>query len=99
MQGQTPIHDNEHTPSVSNTPSITKGKKMRSLKDIYDQEDESIDFCSNFSFFSCNPFCFEEVVKEEHWIKAMDEEIESIEKNDTWELVDLPKGKNCIGAK
>lgn len=29
----------------------------------------------------------------------MNDEIESIEKNDTWELVDLPKNKDCIGVK
>eukprot|EP00253_Pinus_taeda_P020154 PITA_20154 len=29
----------------------------------------------------------------------MDEEIEAIEKNDTWDLVDLQKDKNLIGVK
>jgi len=29
---------------------------------------------------------FEEAVKEEKWMKAMDEEIHAIEKNNTWEL-------------
>ena len=58
-----------------------------------------MDFFSDFAFFSCDPFCFEEAVKQEHWVKAMDEEIESIERNDTWELVDLPEGKDCIGIK
>ena len=29
----------------------------------------------------------------------MSEEIEAIEKNDTWELVDLPQGKEIIGVK
>ena len=29
----------------------------------------------------------------------MDEENEAIEKNDTWDLVDLPKDKNLIGVK
>jgi len=32
-------------------------------------------------------------MKEEKWCKAMDEEIRAIEKNDTWELRELPKGK------
>ncbi|KAL0285048.1 UNVERIFIED_CONTAM: Retrovirus-related Pol polyprotein from transposon RE2 [Sesamum angustifolium] len=31
--------------------------------------------------------------------KAMDEEIASIEKNHTWDLVDLPDEKNLIGVK
>ena len=33
------------------------------------------------------------------WIDAMDEEIDAIKRNNTWELVDLPKGKEVIGVK
>ena len=33
------------------------------------------------------------------WAKAMDEEIASIEKNQTWELVDLPNGRDVTGLK
>ena len=29
----------------------------------------------------------------------MDEELNAIEKNKTWELVDLPKGKEVVGVK
>ena len=29
----------------------------------------------------------------------MNNEIESIEKNDTWEIVDLPKNRDYIGVK
>ena len=32
-------------------------------------------------------------------IEAMDEEIGAIEKSKTWELVDLPEGKEAIGVK
>ena len=54
---------------------------------------------SNFALFSCDPLYFDEAIKEDKWIKAMDEEIDSIERNNTWELMDLPKGKKCIGVK
>ena len=47
----------------------------------------------------CDPTTFESAVKEAKWKKAMDAEIESIEKNDTWELTDLPKGHKTIGVK
>jgi transposase InsO family protein len=33
------------------------------------------------------------------WKVAMDEEMESLKKNETWELVKLPKGKRAIGCK
>eukprot|EP00253_Pinus_taeda_P017862 PITA_17862 len=39
------------------------------------------------------------IVKEEKWVAAMEEEIKVIERNETWELVSLPKGKHVIGVK
>jgi hypothetical protein len=43
--------------------------------------------------------CFEEAKKDEFWNKAMDEELDQIEKNDTLELVLRPKNKNVIDTK
>ena len=45
------------------------------------------------------PTCFEEVVGNVHWTKAMDEEMNALYQNETWELVPLPKGKKSIGCK
>jgi hypothetical protein len=45
------------------------------------------------------PTSFEEAGKDEFWNKAMDEELDQIDKNDTWELVPRPKDKNVIGIK
>ena len=45
------------------------------------------------------PNCFEEASKDEFWNKAMDEELDQIEKNDTSELVPRPKNKNVIDTK
>jgi hypothetical protein len=42
---------------------------------------------------------FEEAANDENWRKAMDEEIHAIEKNETWELTDLPPNKKPIGVK
>jgi hypothetical protein len=42
---------------------------------------------------------FEEAGKDELWNKGMDEELDQIEKNDTWELVPRPKNKNVIDTK
>ena len=35
----------------------------------------------------------------EKWVGVMAEELESLHKNKTWELVKLPKGKKAIGLK
>ncbi|GKU94475.1 hypothetical protein SLEP1_g7971 [Rubroshorea leprosula] len=62
--------------------------------------DHSEDTLTHFSlFFDCYPIVFEEVAKESKWQKAMDEEIAAIERNNTWELTELPKGKKGIGVK
>jgi hypothetical protein len=45
------------------------------------------------------PNSFEEASKNEFWNKAMDEELDQIEKNDHWELVPGLKNKNVIGTK
>lgn len=33
------------------------------------------------------------------WLGAMEEEMQSLEKNKTWKLAQLPKGKKAIGCK
>lgn len=33
------------------------------------------------------------------WLSAMKEELQALEKNDTWELVKLPDGKRAVGCK
>ncbi|KAI5328618.1 hypothetical protein L3X38_028015 [Prunus dulcis] len=45
------------------------------------------------------PETFEEAVKDKAWQKAMENEIEMIEKNKTWELVDRPTDKPVISVK
>jgi len=35
---------------------------------------------------------FEKVVQDKKWQKAMDEDIGAIERNNTWELTNFPKG-------
>ena len=67
--------------------------KFRNLNQINEQDevDSSISLNSLFALF-CHvddPMHFEDAVKEEKWVAAMEEAIEAIEKNDTWELVNL----------
>ena len=42
---------------------------------------------------------FEDAVKRKKWRVAMVKEMEAIERNQTWELTDLPKGVKPIGVK
>ena len=45
------------------------------------------------------PQCFNESSKDKDWVAAMNEELDQIEKNSTWELVPRPSDKNIIGSK
>ncbi|KAK2447548.1 secreted RxLR effector protein [Trifolium repens] len=40
-----------------------------------------------------------ESIDSKDWLKAMEEEMLSLEKNQTWELVPLPKNKRVVGSK
>jgi hypothetical protein len=42
---------------------------------------------------------FNEANIDDHWVKAINEELDQIEKNNTWEMVQRPEGKNVIGSK
>lgn len=88
---------------LSPSSASIRRQNFRNLSEFYDQTgiDSSAGQNSLFALF-CHVddlIHFEDVVKEEKWIATMDEEIGEIKKNDTWELVDLPKGKEVIGVK
>ena len=49
-----------------------------------------------------DPFSFKEATNSkdnDKWLVTMLEEMESLQKNKTWELVKFPKGKKAIGCK
>jgi FtsZ-interacting cell division protein YlmF len=55
---------------------------------------------SHIAFISMlEPKNFNEASKDEYWVKEMNDELDQIEKNNTWEMVPRPKGKNIIGSK
>lgn len=88
-----PIHSPQHqSPAASsNAPSTPSSTpiRMRNLNEVY----ESCNSCL------IEPEFFEEAVKHEEWRTAMQEEINVIVKNKTWELVDRPQDKDVIGVK
>jgi hypothetical protein len=45
------------------------------------------------------PSSIKKACKDKNWVNDMNEELDQIEKNQTWELVPRPKNKNVIGTK
>lgn len=77
-------------PQSSSTTSPPAPERYRRLEDIYN--------CS-FALTAADPSTFEEASKHEGWMAAMRDEMESIQKNQTWYLTALPEGKKAIGLK
>lgn len=82
------------------SPGHVEGRSRKQpawLKDYVSGEglsDEEAAFYSAFFVLyttGADPLNFEEAMKSERWRNAMDAEIEAIEKNGTWELIDRPK--------
>ena len=83
-------------PSFLNERSMPRA---RSLHEIYEDTERIEDLTLFCLFADCEPVAFEEAAQNPKWRDAMDEEIKSIEKNDTWELTSLPAGHKPIGVK
>ncbi|KAM1977528.1 hypothetical protein ACFX16_014315 [Malus domestica] len=87
--------------SASSSGSLNEREvpRIRSLRDLYEVA-ERLDNPTLFCLFAdCEPIDFQEAMQDTKWRKAMDGEIEAIQKNDTWELVILPKGHKAIEVK
>ena len=83
-------------PSFLNERSISRA---RNLEEIYEDTERIEDLTLFCLFADCEPVNFQEAVQNKKWRDAMDEEIKAITKNDTWELVSLPKRHKAIGVK
>ncbi|CAL9015740.1 unnamed protein product, partial [Prunus brigantina] len=82
------ITDASNADSSSDSPSSTP-VKLRDITEIYARCNMSI----------IEPENFAEASKDKAWKRAMEIEMEMIEKNETWELVDRPSDKPVIGVK
>jgi hypothetical protein len=49
--------------------------------------------------YKIEPGNLEEAIRDKNQVNDMNEELDQIEKNKTWELVPRPKNKNVIGTK
>jgi hypothetical protein len=84
-----PEHSQDNSTFSRDSSSELRNQRTRSLREIHQYLD-GFEHHNLFSLMSCQPTSFKEVAKEPHWVQAMNEEIDSIEKNKTWDLVDLP---------
>ena len=100
LEPSSPAHNSPHNPNSPSSGSSSSSDasssdspppKFRDLKDIYDS--------CQFALYVSDPTDYDEAAKNQVWQDAMLKEIEAIEKNLTWELVDAPVDKNIVGLK
>ncbi|GJR06022.1 ribonuclease H-like domain-containing protein [Tanacetum coccineum] len=48
---------------------------------------------------SIEPNCLSEAMSDPNWVEAMNNEIEALNRNNTWTICDLPVGRKPIGSK
>ncbi|GJZ87017.1 putative RNA-directed DNA polymerase [Tanacetum coccineum] len=81
-------------------PSYTKANYFLTIVDDFSRA-----FSTNHKAFlpaitnNDEPKYFKQVTQDAHWLEAMQREIKALEKNRTWTLEDLPKGKQAIDSK
>jgi transposase InsO family protein len=82
--------------------NMQRSRRRPAWRDDYTSGEElsDEDTLAHFALFAgCDPISFDEAIKSSRWRKAMDAEIEAIERNNTWELVELPEGEKTVGVK
>ncbi|KAG7578869.1 Reverse transcriptase RNA-dependent DNA polymerase [Arabidopsis thaliana x Arabidopsis arenosa] len=74
------------------------GKLLSEEEEEEEEEEEDI---ADFAMFAslADPVTFDVAKRDDKWINAMETELESVEKNGTWFLTELPKGAKKIGVK
>jgi len=69
--------------------------KIRTMQELY-ESNEQVHVCL---LAGSENITFEEAVQDKNWRLAMNEEIDAIERNNTWELSNLPTSARAIGVK
>ena len=64
-------------------------KTRRKLLDSFNQAHFSL-------LYQIDPKSFNEAREDKNWVKAMNIELDQIEKKNTWDIVPRPKDKNII---
>lgn len=79
--------------------SSSEPRKFQLLDEIYDETKEVEIENELFMLGIDEPNNYKEAATEEAWEQAMKDDIDSIERNNTWQLVELPPGHKAVGLK
>ena len=86
----------KHAPEEGAEPVVRRSNREKKVPDYYG------DWASVTNAELTEPTTVKDTLSspdKAKWMSAMPKEIESLRKNDVWELVDLPKGQRAVGRK
>ncbi|KAJ0509687.1 putative RNA-directed DNA polymerase [Helianthus annuus] len=80
---------------------VVEGKVKYGIEKVVNYSNLSVDNLCLISSLnkSVEPSSYTEAIKDPRWIEAMNKEMEALNRNNTWVVVDLPKGRKPIGCK
>lgn len=109
---QSPVQEPAHIP---NTPSTEQGHRgtplsqasqdaplrFRTISDLLDSTEEvhNFEYSGVCLLAADEPMSVEQALEQDCWRRAMQEELDSIYQNSTWEFTDLPSDHKAIGLK
>jgi hypothetical protein len=92
-----------NSPILGASETSVEGRARRPpawLGDYVTGDDLTEEDAVNFAMFAgADPVTYKQASKIQHWREAMDAEIQAIQKNDTWELIDPPPNCKVVGVK
>ncbi|GJT30402.1 ribonuclease H-like domain, reverse transcriptase, RNA-dependent DNA polymerase [Tanacetum coccineum] len=95
-QGTQPSEEDNEFPNKDDdgyaSPTTGSPSRFRTLNDLYENTKELL-------LAKDEPKNYKEASNDQRWIKAMKVELDSINRNNTWKLTTLPKGRKAIGLK
>jgi hypothetical protein len=100
---EVPEEEDEDAENIQETvdmpqPSLRRSTRVRNPPTRYDDYVSSVALVSNDG----EPSCYQEAMKVSEsvkWKEAMKEEMDALERNKTWDLVELPKDRKVVGCK
>ncbi|GJS03462.1 ribonuclease H-like domain-containing protein [Tanacetum coccineum] len=92
FEGNGPLILSQKDQNVSETHNLRRSSRTSVFPRNYN--DFVVESKINFE-----PKCFEEAAKHQPWINALICEMDALYRNNTWDLVELPKGRKAIGSK
>ncbi|TKC11876.1 hypothetical protein FA727_23745, partial [Robertmurraya kyonggiensis] len=91
----------QHQPPIENVPNNEALRRSQRIRRTTIPDDYAVYEIEEF-WMEDDPTTFEAAMRSEHsskWLKAMEDEMQSMSSNGVWDLVEIPEGAKTVGCK